>query len=168
MSKYNGGTSIEEGNTQAACYNEIASLNAVGRLDTTITGSVPTFGVFDKGNTRTYCAYNAQFADQTVTFNDGFSMVVPARKQICASGPMRPVSVHSSLSRPEQTSFTGMQRILVAGNGFHVPRLDLQTRIARLYDVKGKEVWASDVIAGTPRAFSVQLAKGIYLLKQFR
>jgi hypothetical protein len=40
--------------------------------------------------------------------------------------------------------------------------------MARLYDVKGKEVWASNVIAGTPQASLILLAKGIYLLKQFK
>jgi endoglucanase Acf2 len=167
MQKYNAGTGIEGGNTKAACYNEIASLNTVGRLDTTITGSTPTYGVFDKGNTRTYCAYNPENTDQTVMFNDGFTMVVPAKKQTCTTGPVRPVSVKTESLR-KQYSAPGSCRILYSGGNFRMPRLDPGTRGVAVFNADGKEMWESAVCSGKLVSAPENLAKGVYLIKQFR
>jgi endoglucanase Acf2 len=92
VQKYNSGTGIEGGNTQAACYMHIFSLNAVGKLNTEIGANIPSFAVFDKGNIRCYNAYNPDNTERTVTFTDGFSMVVPPNKQIHKVGVVRPVS----------------------------------------------------------------------------
>jgi len=165
MSKYNGGTSIEAGNTHAACYNEISSLNAVGRLDTMITASTPTFGVFDKGAVRTYCVYNPDYSDQTFTFNDGFSMVVPARKQQCTSGPVRPVAV-SRLLQSRTFTLAAPSRFFVTGGSFRIPGLDPGTRTVVLYNVNGNKVWESRVCPGQAIFSAPSLAKGIYLLRQ--
>jgi endoglucanase Acf2 len=167
MQKYNAGTGIEGGNTKAACYNEIASLNTVGRLDTTITGSTPTYGVFDKGNTRTYCAYNPENTDKTVTFNDGFAMVVPAKKQTCTTGPVRPVSVKTESLR-KQHSAPGSCRILYSGGNFRMPRLDAGTRGVAVFNADGKEIWESAVRSGKLVSAPENLGKGVYLFKQFR
>jgi|WetSurMetagenome_2_1015567.scaffolds.fasta_scaffold00017_15 endoglucanase Acf2 len=167
MQKYNAGTGIEGGNTKAACYNEIASLNAAGKLDTVVTGSTPTFAVFDKETTRTYCAYNPDNTDKTVTFNDGFSMVVPAKKQICTTGPVRAVSVRNGVGQ-EKVGVSKIDRIFCSVDGLRLPRLASQTRIVRLYNASGKEVWSSAVNFGIPLSLPGALARGIYLLRQFR
>lgn len=167
MQKYNAGTSIEGGNTKAACYNEIASLNTAGRLDTAVTGSTPTYGVFDKGNVRTYCAFNPDNADKTVVFNDGFTMDVPAKKQLCTTGPVRPVSVRNRVMEG-QSIVPGLERIFCSTGEIRLPRLNAQTKSAVLFDAQGRAVWMSGVRSGIPLSEPQSLASGVYLLRQFK
>ncbi|HUI93830.1 MAG TPA: glycosyl hydrolase [Chitinivibrionales bacterium] len=167
MSKYNGGTSIEAGNTKAACYLEISSLNTAGRLDTSVTGSTPTFAVFDKGTTRTYCAFNPDISDKTVNFNDGFSMVVPSKKQVCTTGPVKPVGVTAPVERKTLTSCS-LEKIAVLGGAVAIPRLGAGIQKIELYDLSGKKVWESLVMSGKPVVRALTMAKGIYMLRQYR
>ena len=51
-----------------------------GDLDWSITGSIPTARVYNKNGAKTYTAYNPTDAPITVTFSDGGSLNVPARR----------------------------------------------------------------------------------------
>ena len=141
LQKYNAGTSYEGGNSQALCYQEINSLNAVGKLDTQVTASTPTFATFDKGTTRTYCVYSPDSAAKTVTFNDGFSMTVPAKKQVCRAGPVKAIAAIVPVSRNKQVERAMGKTIAVNG----VLRLSCpaQGKKMELYDLSGKKVWES-------------------------
>jgi hypothetical protein len=167
MQKYNGGTGIEGGNTKAACYLEISSLNTAGRLDTTITGDVPTFAVFDKGTVRTYCAFNPDLTDRTVSFNDGYSMVVPSKKQVCTTGPVKPVGVLAPMEKKTLALFS-LEKIAITGGATYIPHLGADVQKIELYDLKGKKVWESRVSLGKPLANALTMAKGIYMLRQYR
>ena len=164
--KYNGGTGIEGGNTRPACYNEIFSLNAVGRLDTEVAGSTPTFAVFDKGPVRTYCAYNPDTTEKIVVFNDGFSMTVPPQKQIHETGPVRPVGAIAAIPA-QRPDFHGSSVIVSVNGRIGLPRLEGPVRKVELYDVNGKKVWEAD---GRQAAASVKrvAAPGVYFLKLYR
>jgi endoglucanase Acf2 len=165
VQKYNAGLGIEGGNTKAACYNEIFSLNACGKLDTMMGASIPTFAVYDKGNVRTYNAYNPDATDKIVTFNDGFIMTVPAKKQIHKTGPVIPVSAVVALkSNPVNV---GHSSILVSVNGkLILPKLDKSVRRVALFDVRGRQVWESGVDKSA--AIAPQVPRGVYYLKLYR
>ncbi|MGW2514338.1 glycosyl hydrolase [Streptomyces scopuliridis] len=73
------GYTPEAGESKAHTYHWIATLDALGAPDATVTGSVPASAVFSKGGVRTYAAHNFESAARTVTFSDGTTLDVPAR-----------------------------------------------------------------------------------------
>ncbi|MFE2842230.1 glycosyl hydrolase [Streptomyces scopuliridis] len=75
----NAGYTPEAGESKAHTYHWIATLDALGAPDATVTGSVPASAVFSKGGVRTYAAHNFESAARTVTFSDGTTLDVPAR-----------------------------------------------------------------------------------------
>jgi hypothetical protein len=166
LQKYNAGMGIEPGNSQALCYHVISSLNTVGKLDTEVTASIPTFAVFDKGTVRTYNAYNPDFTPRTVTFNDGFSMVVPARKQIHRTGTVRPVSVDRAVS-PATPRIVSSRTTIVFGGKIGASYLDKTTKAVALYSLAGEKVWESGVHAGKIST-NPRVSNGLYVVKLFR
>jgi endoglucanase Acf2 len=170
LGNYSGATGIEGGNTRAACYHELTSLNAVGRLDTEVVGSTPSFAVFDKGTVRTYCVYNPDATAKTVTFNDGFSMSVLSGKQICTTGAVRPVAVRSVA--PLKSPVTGAAvKIVAAGGRRALPVFAGDVRNVALYTISGEKVWESPVVRGRcvrQAGLGLLLTQGVYLLKQFK
>jgi endoglucanase Acf2 len=168
MQKYNAGTGIEGGNSRPACYLEISSLNAVGRLDTVVAGDVPTYGVFTKGTIRTYCAYNPDNADRKVTFTDGYSMVVPSKKQVCDYGPVRPVQASGPVAKKSARALVSGKTYTVT-NALKLPALTGDVQKIEVYTLSGKKIWESFISAGTPvKGRRIPLpAKGLYILKTF-
>jgi endoglucanase Acf2 len=163
MQKYNAGLPVETGNSKPACYLEISSLNAVGRLDTQVVANTPTFGVFTKSTTRTYCAFNPDSTQRTVTFNDGFSMVVPPRKQICKSGPARPVSIaHDRRAAMKQVHDCGTRVVIFDKGNFQGLRQGVKA--IEVFDLAGKKVWASGGIRGSHPGV---LTRGLYIVKTY-
>ncbi|MCL7375383.1 glycosyl hydrolase [Streptomyces sp. 35G-GA-8] len=75
----NAGYTPEAGESKAHTYHWIATLDALGAPDATVTGSVPASAVFSKGGVRTYAAHNFEPVARTVTFSDGTTLDVPAR-----------------------------------------------------------------------------------------
>ncbi|MER8071875.1 glycosyl hydrolase [Streptomyces sp. NPDC094034] len=73
------GYTPEAGESKAHTYHWIATLDALGAPDATVTGSVPASAVFSKGGIRTYAAHNFESVARTVTFSDGTTLDVPAR-----------------------------------------------------------------------------------------
>jgi endoglucanase Acf2 len=93
VANYGGGMNMEGGETRAHTYHHLRSLQAVGQLNVQVTANTPSYAVFDKAATRAYTAYNPNNTALTVTFNDGFSMSVPAKTQLTRTGPVLPVYV---------------------------------------------------------------------------
>jgi len=170
VQKYNAGTGIEAGNSQALCYHEINSLNAVGKLDTEVTANTPTFATFDKGNIRTYCVYNPDSQSATVTFNDGFSMAIPAKKQVCHTGPAKPVATVTPVHGTKTNVSVKEQIIAVNGilRASSLPGPGGQAAKIELYDVSGKRVWegsTSDLRENGKSKLPVRAGNGVYILK---
>ncbi|MEM6328492.1 MAG: glycosyl hydrolase [Bacteroidota bacterium] len=70
----------EGGESRAHTLHWLYNLDAMGRVDTTVTADAPTAAVFrDDEGVCTYVAFNAGDATATVTFSDGFALSVPAR-----------------------------------------------------------------------------------------
>ena len=61
----------EEGNSKAATYVWLTTLNELGQADASVTADAMLYGVFRKGAARTYAVYSLKDAPQTVTFSDG-------------------------------------------------------------------------------------------------
>ena len=65
-------------------------------------------------------------------------------------------------------SVPGLERIFCATGEIRLPRLNAQTKSAALFDAQGKAVWESDISSGIPLSPPHALARGVYLLRQFR
>ncbi|MGW0120611.1 glycosyl hydrolase [Streptomyces sp. NPDC003327] len=81
------GYTPEAGESRAHTYHWIATLDAIGAPDPSVTADLPTAAAFTKGTTRTYVAHNHGAAARTVTFSDGRTLAVPARSTATATGP---------------------------------------------------------------------------------
>lgn len=69
---------VEGGDTKAHTYHFIKSLCTYGTPDTSISSDSIFSTVFVKDGVKTYCAYNADSAEKTIHFSDGYSVKVPA------------------------------------------------------------------------------------------
>ena len=86
ISKFGSGDyTPEDGESKAHTYHWLHNLNAMGRVDTTVTADAPTAAVFVKSGVRTYVGYNPGASTLNVRFSDGMCLSVPARK--IAAGP---------------------------------------------------------------------------------
>ena len=74
------------GLSKAHTYHWLGNLAAMGRLDATVTASIPTAAVFAKGRTRIYAAWNPRRRAVTVSFSDGAKVEVPAGALLCKHG----------------------------------------------------------------------------------
>ena len=70
---------LKFGNSDAQTYHWLHSFNGMGTVDATVTCNYPIAAVFNKAGDKTYVAHNYGATEITVTYSDGFSMVVPAR-----------------------------------------------------------------------------------------
>ncbi|MFF8600066.1 glycosyl hydrolase [Streptomyces sp. NPDC015232] len=76
----------EAGESKAHTYHWIATLDALGAPDPSVTGDLPTSAVFSKNGVRTYAAHNHGSTARTVTFSDGKTLTVPARSTATGTG----------------------------------------------------------------------------------
>ena len=75
-----------DGESRAHTLHWLFNLKKMGHVETAITADVPTYAVFrDADDALTYVAYNAGPTERTVTFSDGFTLTVPARRIASAS-----------------------------------------------------------------------------------
>ncbi|WP_030206191.1 glycosyl hydrolase [Streptomyces sp. NRRL S-87] len=84
--QWNGGYVPEAGETKAHTYHWVATLNAVGSPDMTVTADSPTAVVFARNGTRTYAAHNYTATACSVLFSDGGVLNVPARSTASGTG----------------------------------------------------------------------------------
>lgn len=166
LNLFNGISSAPASGSMALCYYNISSLNAAGRLCLGVGADVPSYGVFDKDNQRTYTAYNPEFEAVTVTFTDGFSMEVPARTQITEVGSV--VSTLDGIKRKQHENVIMTREINIV-DGFRLPRLDENVNYIELFDLQGRRLMGAQVRDGrTPKLKGdLPLTKGIYIIKTY-
>ncbi len=73
---------IKFGISDAQTYHWIHAMNALGKLDATITADYPIAAVFKLNEKRNYVAHNYSDDSISVTFSDGYQLQVPARKMV--------------------------------------------------------------------------------------
>ncbi len=85
-----------DGESRAHTLHWLFNLKEMGHVASDIAADVPLYAVFRDGNDDlTYIAYNADDMARTVTFSDGYTLAVPARRLVSAttstSNPDEPV-----------------------------------------------------------------------------
>ena len=71
---------LKFGISDAQTYHWLHSMNAMGTVDASITANEPIAAVFVKNGVKTYVSHNYSNTPKTVTFSDGFQLLVPARQ----------------------------------------------------------------------------------------
>ena len=71
---------LKFGISDAQTYHWLHNMNAMGIIDTSITANEPIAAVFVKNGVKTYVSHNYSNTPKTVTFSDGFQLLVPARQ----------------------------------------------------------------------------------------
>ena len=169
LSSFGGlGSAVATG-SMAMVYYTISSCLAAGRLSMNVVADVPTYAVFDKGSLRTYTAYNPEFKTATITYNDGFSMDVPARTQLTKTGPVLQAGTLEQLQRAPSGRFLTAQRINVF-DGSRIYGLQKDVTTIELFDLRGKKVMRCRVREGriVDAGTGTCVGKGTYILKTYR
>ena len=73
---------IKFGISDAQTYHWLHAMNALGRVDASITANYPIAAAFRQGNTVNYVAQNYSSSPITVTFSTGYQLLVPAGKLV--------------------------------------------------------------------------------------
>lgn len=73
---------LKFGISDAQTYHWLHAMNALGRVDATVTADHPIAAVFIDDGIRTYVAHNYSNSPITVTFSDDFILQVPARQMV--------------------------------------------------------------------------------------
>ena len=71
---------LKFGISDAQTYHWLHNMNAMGTIDTSITANEPIAAVFVKNGVKTYVSHNYSNTPKTVTFSDGFQLLVPAQQ----------------------------------------------------------------------------------------
>lgn len=81
-----------DGESRAHTYHWLYNMKKMGQVETAIFADIPTYSVFrDPADDLTYVAYNAGSQARTVTFSDGFSMLVgPKETKAFSTSPADP------------------------------------------------------------------------------
>ena len=73
---------LKFGVSDAQTYHWLHAMNALGRVDATITANSPIAAAFTQNGKTNYVAHNYSNQPVTVTFSTGYQLVVPARKMV--------------------------------------------------------------------------------------
>ena len=76
----NPNRTLKFGVSDAQTYHWLHAMNALGRVDASITADYPIAAAFKQGNSVTYVAHNYSSTPITVHFSTGYDLLVPARK----------------------------------------------------------------------------------------
>jgi endoglucanase Acf2 len=74
------GRQLKFGVSDAQTYHWVHAMNALGKVNSSITADYPIAAVFEKDGVNNYVANNYSGNPITVTFSDGYALDVPARK----------------------------------------------------------------------------------------
>jgi endo-1,3(4)-beta-glucanase len=90
---------IKFGVSDAQTYHWIHAMNALGKLDASITADYPIAAAFTLNGKYNYVAHNYTNAPITVTFSDGYQLQVPAKKMVTNRDCQITGSISSSFSQ---------------------------------------------------------------------
>jgi hypothetical protein len=82
MYNSNPNRALKFGISDAQTYHWLHALNALGRVDATITANHPIAAAFTQNSETTYVAQNYSNQPITVTFSTGYQLLVPAHKMV--------------------------------------------------------------------------------------
>ncbi len=112
---------LKFGNSDAQTYHWLHSFNGLGTVDATVTCNYPIAAVFNKAGDKTYVAHNYGASAITVTYSDGFLMVVPAR----TIKTSKDIAVAAILSASQmQIAANGMVALTAAVTGAGITKVE--------------------------------------------
>lgn len=82
MYNSNPNRELKFGVSDAQTYHWLHAMNALGRVDATITADNPIAAAFTQNGITTYVAHNYSDTPLTVTFSTGYQLEVPAHKMV--------------------------------------------------------------------------------------
>jgi endoglucanase Acf2 len=89
LNQFNNTSFVFDGESKAHEYYWITNLQALGRVDETVTANTPLYRVFKTASgIRTHAAFNPGSASITVNFSDGANFTVPAGSMTSEFGTM--------------------------------------------------------------------------------
>ena len=94
---------LKFGISDAQTYHWLHALNALGRVDATITANYPIAMAFKQNGEITYVAHNYSKDTITVKFSSGYELVVPANKLVTS----RDIDISGVLSSSFDQAFPG-------------------------------------------------------------
>jgi endoglucanase Acf2 len=101
LNQFNNTSFVFDGESKAHEYYWIANLQALGRVDETVTANTPLYRVFRTASgIRTHAAFNPGSASVTVNFSDGASLTVPAGSMTSEFGT---VNIGGNAATPSAT-----------------------------------------------------------------
>lgn len=105
---------LKFGVSDAQTYHWLHAMNALGRVDATITADYPVAAAFLLYGQITYVAHNYTDAPITVTFSTGYKLDVPARKMVTSRDGKIAGTITSSF---HQAAVSGSVKLDVAVTG---------------------------------------------------
>jgi endoglucanase Acf2 len=124
-----------DGESKAHIYHLVMNLNALGFVQKAVTADIPSYAVFDKGNVRTYVAYNPEALPRTITFSDGATLVVPAKSSASKMGTAIPISLRPSTDHRNRAK----GRIIIGFNGIRKAIREENRPVN--YSIDGSLIW---------------------------
>ena len=112
---------LKFGISDAQTYHWLHSANAMGVVDASITADYPIASVFKQNGVTTYVAHNYSDSEITVTYSDGFQLVVPANKMATNRDAMVSGVISSDFN---QAYANGSVNLSLATSGSGVTKVD--------------------------------------------
>lgn len=112
---------LKFGISDAQTYHWIHAMNAMGKIEASITADYPIAAVFNKNGEKTYVAHNYSDNPITVTFSDGFTLEVPANSMATS----KDVNVSGVISSDFYQAFpNGSVNLSVATTGNGITKVE--------------------------------------------
>jgi len=112
---------LKFGISDAQTYHWIHAMNAMGKIEASITADYPVAAVFNKDGDKTYVAHNYSDVPIIVTFSDGFTLNVPANSMSTS----KDVNVSGVISSDFHQAFpNGSVNLSVATSGTGITKVE--------------------------------------------
>jgi len=115
---------IKFGISDAQTYHWLHAMNALGRIDASVTANYPIAVAFRQGNKLNYVAQNYTSSPITVTFSTGYQLVVPARKMVTSMDGSLGGTVTSSFSQAYTGGSVNLNITLTGGSPTKIEWMD--------------------------------------------
>ena len=112
---------LKFGVSDAQTYHWLHAMNALGKIEATITANYPIAVVFNKNGDKTYVAHNYSDTAITVAFSDGFQLNVPANTMATSKDVNVTGTITSNINLANENESV---ELTVATNGAGVTKVE--------------------------------------------
>jgi len=123
---------IKFGISDAQTYHWLHAMNALGRMDGSITANYPIAAAFKMGSQINYVAQNYSNAPITVTFSTGYQLVVPAGKLATSRDGSITGTINSSFAQAFVGGSVKLNAVITSGTPSKVEFMDGITSLGTL------------------------------------